>query len=117
MTVPAGGFDPVLDLWDPSGNEIASSDDDTPSINPSPRVTVYGAGCLDSYLTNSLGAGTYTVGLAVSGNTPNGGPKWTVLLKRKSELHVRQLGYHELFLRIVVRDPAERELGIRRDCG
>ncbi len=65
--VPAGGFDPVLSLFDSTGSLIALNNDDPgAAIDP-----VTGIG-LDSLLSLSLAAGNYTLVLTESDNVTVG---------------------------------------------
>ena len=67
--IAAGGFDPWLSLFDGSGNLLASVDNGTcGQVGTDP---VSGA-CLDSYIAQTLGAGSYTLILTESDNQPAG---------------------------------------------
>ncbi len=65
--VPAGGFDPVLSLFDSTGNLIALNND-SPGATIDP---VTGVG-LDALISQLLGAGVYTLVLTESDNLPIG---------------------------------------------
>jgi hypothetical protein len=79
QVIPAGGFDPLLTLFDPSGNEIGAFDNGGPG-----QVGLGPDGYLDSYGSEDLLAGTYTLALTESPNYsldgtlgdgfPGGGP-------------------------------------------
>lgn len=68
--IPEGGFDPALAIFDSSGNLLALNDDES-TCSQVPGDSMTGA-CLDSYLSESLGPGTYTLVLSQSGNDPIG---------------------------------------------
>lgn len=57
ISVPAGGFDPVLSLFDANGLLIAEADDGREVVDPSSGEA------FDSLLSMSLPAGSYTVAL------------------------------------------------------
>jgi hypothetical protein len=57
--VPAGGFDPDLDLFDGTGLLIASNQDADPSCG----VNSDGGSAFDACITMALAAGTYTLAL------------------------------------------------------
>jgi hypothetical protein len=63
--IPAGGFDPLLTLFDPSGIEVGSFDNGTAG-----QVGLGPDGYLDSYDVETLPAGTYTLALTESPNGP-----------------------------------------------
>jgi len=83
QTVEEGGFDPHLDLWDPSGNPMNPGTFSCVTTNP---VTLYNPApdsvtgtCGDTYYPTTLSfpggvwaAGTYTVALEVDGNPATG---------------------------------------------
>lgn len=57
QTIVRGGFDPILALFDATGKKISEQDDaDCPNVAAD---AVTGA-CWDTFLTTTLGAGTYT---------------------------------------------------------
>jgi len=58
---PAGGFDPILTLFDSSGNTIAYNDDDTTGFVGTDPATGLAA---DSYFSETLGPGTYTLSIS-----------------------------------------------------
>jgi len=70
MTIPEGGFDPYLSIFDSSGELIGVNNDGTGIVPIDPVVD---AG-FDSYLSfsNGLAPGTYTLILSQSGNEPVG---------------------------------------------
>lgn len=63
----AGGFDPVLSLFDETGAFITLNDDGSANVDP---VTGF---AFDSRIEESLGAGTYTVVVTQFANFFNGG--------------------------------------------
>lgn len=73
-TIARGGFDPILALFDSAGALITQNDDGGCSLV---AADITGA-CWDTFLTASLGVGTYTVGVmqynnfAVGPNLSNG---------------------------------------------
>ncbi|PSB01914.1 DVUA0089 family protein [Merismopedia glauca] len=67
--VSAGGFDPILSLFDNGGNLIDSNDDGGSSHVPADLTT--GAG-FDAFLTSLLNPGTYTVAVTQFYNFPGG---------------------------------------------
>jgi len=64
--IPAGGFDPVLSLFDGSGNYVTFNDDGTCG-----QVGMYEGNCYDAYISMALSAGSYTLALTESNNFPN----------------------------------------------
>jgi hypothetical protein len=68
MSIPAGGFDPLLTIFASDGSEVGSFDDDPGCAHSN---LLHGA-CLDSYYSAFLAADTYTLALTESGNVPNG---------------------------------------------
>jgi len=68
-TVPEGGFDPTLSLFDSAGSLIAYSQDGGCAFVAADSIT---ASCWDSYLSIPLPAGSYTLVLTQSENLPNG---------------------------------------------
>jgi hypothetical protein len=72
--IAAGGFAPVLSLFDPSGNIYGNYDAGGVAPNCAPRsIDPVSGFCLDAYLLEtSLSPGTYTVVLTEWYNTPNG---------------------------------------------
>ena len=67
--IPQGGFDPWLAIFDAGGNLRASVDNGTCGQVPTDSVT---GSCFDSYISQSLGAGTYTLVVSQSDNQPVG---------------------------------------------
>jgi len=65
----AGGFDPILTLWNSSGNFVHEQDDSMygAGIAASNSVT-YSYGAWDSFFSYTLAAGTYTVSIAQYNN-------------------------------------------------
>jgi hypothetical protein len=68
-TIPAGGFDPVLTLFDGSGNFLVMNDDGPCGTVGTDPTTL---NCFDAYLSLDLGAGSYTAALTEYDNLPNG---------------------------------------------
>lgn len=60
-TTAAGGFDPILTLFDSSGNTINYNDDDTTGFVGTDPTTGLAA---DSYFAQVLGPGTYTLSIS-----------------------------------------------------
>jgi hypothetical protein len=73
-TIPAGGFAPVLALFDNLGTIVGNFDQGgTAPGGCGPRNLDAASGlCLDAYLSDSLGAGTYMVVLSQQDNIPLG---------------------------------------------
>jgi hypothetical protein len=71
MVIPRGGFDPWLSLYNSSGNLLQSVDNFNPPCGPVATDSVTGA-CFDSFISQSLGMGTYTLILSQSDNGPAG---------------------------------------------
>jgi len=69
-SIPEGGFDPWLAIFNSSGALVASVDDGTCGQVGTDSVT---GACFDSYISQSLTAGTYTLVLSQSDNSPAGG--------------------------------------------
>jgi PEP-CTERM motif len=67
--IPAGGFDPVLTLFDGSGNFLVTNDDGPCGTVGTDPTTL---NCFDAYLSLDLGAGAYTAALTEYDNLPNG---------------------------------------------
>lgn len=67
--VAAGGFDPILALFDSSGVLIGQNDDGGCALVPADPNTGM---CWDTFLTASLAAGDYMVALMQSNNFANG---------------------------------------------
>lgn len=65
--IPAGGFDPILTVFDATGVETSTNNDGGCSL-----VGTGAGGCLDSYDQVSLSAGTYTLALTENDNTAIG---------------------------------------------
>jgi hypothetical protein len=70
----AGGFAPVLSVFDASGNIVGNFDDGgSPPSDCGPRgIDPVSGFCLDAYLQDSLSAGMYFVVLTEYDNTPAG---------------------------------------------
>jgi uncharacterized protein (TIGR03437 family) len=67
-TVPAGGFDPTISLFDSQGNFIVHNrDGGCGNVAPDPATSF----CWDSFLSLTLPAGSYSVVLTQSENLPN----------------------------------------------
>ncbi|MCU1260257.1 MAG: sorting protein [Bryobacterales bacterium] len=62
--IPAGGFDPLLTLFQSDGTQVGSFDDDPGCAHTNLN---HGA-CLDSYFNGLLQAGSYQLALTESGN-------------------------------------------------
>lgn len=72
--VLSGGFDPLLNIFLSNGDQVGSFDDSaggTPCIAGS-GISAGSNGCLDSYFSGSLAAGTYTLALTQFDNLLNG---------------------------------------------
>jgi len=69
MMIPEGGFDPWLAIFDSTGSLVASVDDGTCGQVPMDSMT---GACLDSFISQPLGAGAYTLILSQSDNQPVG---------------------------------------------
>lgn len=67
--IPQGGFDPWLSIFDSTGNLVASVDNGTCGQVGTDSVT---GACFDSYISQSLTAGNYTLVLSQSDNQPAG---------------------------------------------
>jgi hypothetical protein len=63
--IAAGGFDPVLSLFDGLGNLLNTNDDGPCAIVGHDAST---GNCFDAYLSLNLGAGAYTLALTESDN-------------------------------------------------
>jgi hypothetical protein len=63
-----GGFDPILSIWDSSGQLIAQQDDGYIVGQTSSNDVVYTHGSWDSYYTQFLTAGNYTATIAQYSN-------------------------------------------------
>jgi hypothetical protein len=68
--VPQGGFDPWLAIFNSSGGLVASVDNGICGQVDADSVT---GACFDSYISQSLAAGNYTLVLSQSDNSPFGG--------------------------------------------
>ncbi len=68
LVIPAGGFDPVLSLFDGSGAFIGDDDDGSPVVDP---VT---GGAFDAFFQPTLAAGTYTLVITQFANLFDGVP-------------------------------------------
>lgn len=69
-TIPEGGFDPWLAIFSSSGVLLASNDDGTCG---QVGTDINTGACFDAYISDTLGAGTYTLVLSESDNSPAGG--------------------------------------------
>ena len=67
-TIARGGFDPILALFDSSGNKIDQNDDGGCGSVP---MDISGV-CYDTFLNAALSAGTYTVSVMQYDNFANG---------------------------------------------
>jgi hypothetical protein len=67
-----GGFDPMLGLWDSTGLLIEFQDDGGLNGSTTSNGIPYDYGIFDSYYTNTLLAGTYTVSVSTYPNNNNG---------------------------------------------
>jgi hypothetical protein len=65
---PRGGFDPILTLWDSTGKFIGQQDDGGNVGSTLSNGVSYNHGFLDTYFTQFLTAGTYTVGITQYSN-------------------------------------------------
>jgi hypothetical protein len=73
-TILAGGFDPLITIFDSLGNELGSIDNSSAVGGGCLGGIAMGTnGCLDSYYNTAIGAGTYTVALTEFSNV-YGGP-------------------------------------------
>ena len=68
--IPEGGFDPWLAIFNSSGTLVASDDNGTCAQVGTDSST---GACFDSFISQSLTAGTYTLVLSQSDNSPLGG--------------------------------------------
>jgi len=69
MSIPQGGFDPWLAIFDSAGALVASDDNGTCGQVGTDSNT---GACFDSYISQSLAAGNYTLVLSQSDNSPFG---------------------------------------------
>jgi hypothetical protein len=69
VTVAAGGFDPVLTLFEGSGNFLETNDDGACGVVGTDPTTL---NCFDAYLSLPLGVGDYTLALTEADNLPLG---------------------------------------------
>jgi hypothetical protein len=67
--IPRGGFDPIVSLFDSLGDPVGTNNDGGCAAVGQDPVT---NACWDSFLTSVLNAGSYTVVLSQSDNTPVG---------------------------------------------
>jgi len=65
-----GGFDPILGLWDSAGNLIQVQDDGHNSGSTLSNGVLYDHGSWDSYYSQLLPAGSYTISLSTYANFP-----------------------------------------------
>lgn len=68
VTIPSGGFDPILALFDSNGVEINQNDDGDGSVPADPTTGEH----YDTYLQSTLAPGTYTVSVMEYDNFANG---------------------------------------------
>jgi hypothetical protein len=68
-TIAAGGFDPVLTLYDGSGMFLETNDDGPCGVVGQDATT---GNCFDSYMSLLLEAGSYTLALTEADNLPLG---------------------------------------------
>jgi hypothetical protein len=68
-TIAAGGFDPVLTLFDNSGMFLETNDDGACSAVGKDPTT---KNCFDAYMSLTLAAGSYTLALTEADNLPIG---------------------------------------------
>jgi len=68
--IPEGGFDPWLAIFNSSGVLVASDDNGTCTQVGTDSDT---GACFDSYISEALTTGTYTLVLSQSDNSPAGG--------------------------------------------
>ncbi len=66
-TIPEGGFDPYLAIFDSTGTLIQQNDNGTCGQVPMDSVS---GSCFDSYISQSLAPGAYTLILSQSTNSP-----------------------------------------------
>jgi hypothetical protein len=67
ISIPEGGFDPYLALFDNSGELVTDNDDD-----PSAAESAVTGRALDASITRTLGAGSYTVAISEFDNSAIG---------------------------------------------
>jgi hypothetical protein len=71
--IPAGGFAPVVSLFDAAGNLLQFDDGGVAPVGCGARAIDPASGfCLDGFIQGVLGPGSYTVILTEWDNTPNG---------------------------------------------
>ncbi|HZT30485.1 MAG TPA: DVUA0089 family protein [Bryobacteraceae bacterium] len=70
--IPAGGFAPVLSLFDGTGNVLATDKNDNSGTCGPRNVDPASGFCWDAYLNPTLSAGKYTVALTEDDNVPIG---------------------------------------------
>jgi hypothetical protein len=68
-TIAAGGFDPVITLFDGAGNFLTSNNDGACGQVGTDATTL---NCFDSYLSLTLGAGSYSLALTENDNLAAG---------------------------------------------
>ena len=68
-TISAGGFDPVLTLYDANGSFLVTNDDGPCGVLAADPTT---GNCFDAYVSLALGAGSYTLALTEADNLPAG---------------------------------------------
>jgi hypothetical protein len=68
-SIARGGFDPILALFDSSGNKINENDDGGCGSVPADAVT---GRCYDTFLSSVLDPGTYTVSVMAFSNFASG---------------------------------------------
>jgi hypothetical protein len=72
LLVPAGGFDPLLNIFDQTGAQVGAFDNSATGGGCAPGITPGTDGCLDSYFNGPLSPGTYTLVLTQFDNILNG---------------------------------------------
>jgi hypothetical protein len=72
LVVPAGGFDPLLNIFDQTGAQVGAFDNSAIGGGCAAGITAGTDGCLDSYFNGLLDPGTYTLVLTQFDNILNG---------------------------------------------
>jgi uncharacterized protein (TIGR03382 family) len=72
LMVPAGGFDPLLNIFDQTGAQVGAFDNSATGGGCAPGITAGTDGCLDSYFNGTLEPGIYTLVLTQFDNILNG---------------------------------------------
>lgn len=70
--VSAGGFDPLLTVFQADGTQVGSFDNSASAVDCLAGITAGPDGCLDAYFNNSLSEGSYFLVLSQWNNTSNG---------------------------------------------